>query len=191
MALRSPHGTGAEVSIAPRIEVCSAAKLPAPVPAPADAPRQADGRLLPGPATTELARKGARARHHRSRLVRSLGLVELAEDSAFRPYMLAATEFQRHHQAELAKLAGGMVSAGPSSILGTAALQLAASRYCFDRAAQSGDPDLFLQASRLGDASRQSLLAAYELATREAKARQAKQAGGAMPWLEPAKGADR
>jgi hypothetical protein len=50
-------------------------------------------------------------------------------------------------------------------------MQLAASRFVFDLAAVAGDPSLFHRASTLGNDSRQNLLAAYELAIREAKSR--------------------
>ena len=53
----------------------------------------------------------------------------------------------------------------------THTLQLAASRYLFDQGARTGDPSLLKTASQLANDSRQNLLAAYELAQREAQAR--------------------
>jgi hypothetical protein len=66
---------------------------------------------------------------------------------------------------------GGVCGPAPSSLVASAALQLAWSRYLSDRAATDGDPELALKASRLAEASRQSLLAAHELAAKEALAR--------------------
>ena len=72
---------------------------------------------------------------------------------------------------ELAKQAGGSVGPAPSTIVASAGLQLAASRWAFDRGAEQNDASLFKLGSTLANDSRQNLLAAYELATREAAAR--------------------
>ena len=66
---------------------------------------------------------------------------------------------------------GGVCGPAPSSLVASAALQLAWSRYLGDVAAETGDPDMALKASRLAEASRQSLLAAHELCAKEALAR--------------------
>jgi hypothetical protein len=55
----------------------------------------------------------------------------------------------------------------------SAALALAWSRYLSDLAAREGDPELATRAVRMGEASRQSLLTAFELCAREAQARAA------------------
>jgi hypothetical protein len=98
-------------------------------------------------------------------LASKLRLSGIAGDPAFEPYEAAAASFQRAHIAWLAAaVGGGYVGPGPASIVATAALQLAASRYAFDR----GDYTL---GSKLGNDSRQNLLAAHELVAREATAR--------------------
>jgi len=113
-----------------------------------------------------------------------LGLAELPADADFAPYRRAASSFRRFHVSQLARtVGGGFCGPGPSSIVATAAWQLASSRYLFDRAAASGDTDLFASASRLGDASRQSLLAAHELCAREALARP--RSNQTPSWLQP------
>lgn len=59
-------------------------------------------------------------------------------------------------------------------MVATAALQLAASRYLYDVATQGeGPPDaaLLREARQQGDSARQNLLAAFELAIREGRAR--------------------
>jgi hypothetical protein len=115
-----------------------------------------------------MGRRGGEAKAKRVRLVDSLGLTALTDDAAFGPYRTGAEHFVTHHLSELTAVAGGFVGSGPSSMVSSAALQLAASRYCFDRAAQAGDTDLMKLGSTLANDSRQNLLAAYELAVRTA-----------------------
>lgn len=184
MALRSGHGNGAGV---PRIEVSPADELPAPLPARLPAParpvaRRQDGKLANSESAKALGRLGGLAKAERVRLVSSLGLQKLAESAALKPYWSAAEEFTAHHTKELAALAGGSLGSGPSSMVVSAALQLAASRYLFDIGAQTGGPALLKQASALANDSRQNLLAAYELAVREAQSR--KPANADAPWFE-------
>jgi hypothetical protein len=68
-------------------------------------------------------------------------------------------------------------------LVATSALQLGWSRYLSDLAAETGDVNMVMQASRLADASRQNLLAAHELCAREAEARARMQPANALPWL--------
>src|SRR5262245_2973936 len=139
MALRTGHGNGAGV---PRVEVLPADELPAGLPAPArPAPlRDAAGRLLPSPGTTELARSGARAAHESRQLAALLGLWEAPEGHPYAPYARLAREWRDDHMAQLAAtVAGGEVGPGPASIVSTAALQLGASRWLADTGARDGD----------------------------------------------------
>lgn len=172
MSWRTGHGNGAGV---PRIEVSPADELPDDFPAPpANAPkieRDASGRLIGSEAARLLGSRGGRAQRERRGLLSALGLAELADDHAFARYRRAGDGFVAEHLAELAKQAGGEVGPGPASIVCSAGMQLAASRFLFDRGAESGDAKMLGQASQLADASRQNLLAAYELAVREARAR--------------------
>jgi hypothetical protein len=173
MALRTGHGAGKGT---PRIEVLPADEQPWPVAAPERSQngplaRRSDGTFAGSEAAREAGRRGGRARAQRIRLVDSLGLTKLAEGSAFAPYRSAADEFTTAQLAALACEAGGYVGPGASSMVASAALQLACSRFCFDLAATTADPALMRQGSQLADASRQNLLAARELAVREAEAR--------------------
>lgn len=173
MTLRTGHGTGAGV---PRIEVLPPDELPAALPAPVPAPAaplafREDGTIADGATAKELGRRGGLAKARRVRLVDTLGLKKIDEASDFAPYRYAADEFVTAHLAALAQVAGGEVGPGPSSIVASAALQLAASRYAFDKFAETLEPGLAKLGSSLGDAHRQNLLAAYELARREADAR--------------------
>jgi len=170
MALRTGHGTGGGV---PRVEVLPADELPAGVPdvarqeSPTD--RREGGKFAPG---NSLARLGGRARKGKTRLAERMGLARLPEGSAFKPYKAAAVSFRRAQCAELARsVGGGMCGPGPSSMIATAAMQLAWSRFLSDKAGESGDADTALKASKLANDSRQNLLAAHELCAKEARAR--------------------
>ncbi len=155
MALRTGHGNGAGV---PRIEVLPPDELPEPVAAPLAAhagpgKRRQDGTVDPAFAKL-LGRLGG-----------------LAKAASFAPYNQLADDFTAQHMAALGAQAGGQVGPAPSSMVTSAALQLAASRWAFDRGAKRRDPMLLKLGSSLANDSRQNLLAAYELAVREAKAR--------------------
>jgi hypothetical protein len=136
------------------------------------------GRFARG---NSLAALGGRRRQGSTRLATRLGLENLAADPTWSAYRRTAAAFKRAHCAAIARsVGGGVCGPAPSSIVASAALQLAASRYLFDRA----DPGSFAAASRLADASRQNLLAAHELAAREALARPAR--AELPPWyVEP------
>lgn len=173
MALRSGHGAGAGV---PRVEVLPPNELPSPVPASvADRAfpihRRQDGKLADGASAKELGRRGGEAKARRVRLVDTLGLKKIADDATFKPYRDAAEEFVSHHLGELAKSAGGHVGPGPSTMVASAGLQLAASRWAFDLGAEKSDAALIKLGSSLANDSRQNLMAAFEMAVREAQAR--------------------
>jgi hypothetical protein len=102
------------------------------------------------------------------------------DDPILEPYKRAANDFKRVEVSRLAREVGnGVCGPGPASIIGSAALQLAASRYLFDHA--GGRADMFKLASQLANDSRQNLLAAHELVAKQAKSRPA--APASVPWL--------
>ena len=174
MTLRTGHGNGAG---SPRIEVLPADELPEGVPAPAREESPADrgdrGKFAEG---NSLAASGGRARAGHTRLARRLRLGETFADPRFEPYAAAARGFRRAHVTMLATtVGGGFCGPAPSSIIASAALQLAGSRFAFE---VLGDMVL---GSRLADASRQNLLAAHELCAREAVARSHNGSSGAIP----------
>jgi hypothetical protein len=115
------------------------------------------------------------------RLLDALGLSTIVEHTTFGPYQAAAQEFTKHHLGVLATQAGGEVGPAPSTMVASAALQLAASRWAFDRGAEQNDPGLIKLGSQLANDSRQNLMAAYEMAVREAEAR-AKAPGARPGW---------
>jgi hypothetical protein len=176
MALRNGHGSGSGV---PRVEVLPVDELPRGVQAPALASaggeRRPDGTFAPGARTMQAA--GGRATAGKTRLTARLGLASLPEGSAFAPYRRAAATFRRVQCTELARtVGGGMCGPGPSSVVASAALALAWSRYFSDQASTTGDSELAMRSARLGETSRQHLLAAHELCAREAQARKFTQA---------------
>ncbi len=185
MTLRKGHGNGKG---SPRIEVLPPDELPAPMPAQREpisgVERRQNGTLASTEAARTLGARGGRVKAKRVALARSLSLGDVDSMPAFAPYRRAASAFRRHHCAALAAIAGGECGAGPSSMIASAALQLASSRFLFDQGAQTGDPALLKTASQLANDSRQNLLAAYELAQREAQARPKKSALEAF-WSQP------
>jgi hypothetical protein len=169
VTLRTGHGKGAGT---PRIEVLPADELPVGTPVEARPERSSDrgqvGRFAPG---NSVASKGGRAKAGKVRLGSRLGLDDQAAED-FAQYKRAAVSFRRAQCAALAASVGnGACGPGPSSLVATAALQLAWSRYFSDKAALTGDAKLAGAASKLGNDSRQNLLAAHELCAREGKAR--------------------
>lgn len=165
MALRTGHGNGAGQ---PRIEVSRVDELPKGVQGEAlaehTAERQADGTFRPGARTAQAA--GGTASREMTRLARRLTLGDSLSDPRFEPYARAARAFRRAQVTLLARaIGGGHCGPAPASIIASAALQLAGSRFAFE---VLGDMQL---GSRLANDSRQNLLAAHELAAREAAAR--------------------
>ena len=182
MTLRKAHGSGAAALV--RVETLPADELPLGVQAPPQASarkeRRPNGTFAPGARTIQAS--GGRATRGKSKLTARLGLANLPEGNAFAPYRRAATKFRRVQCAELARIVGGGVCGpAPSSIVASAALALAWSRYFSDQAAVSGDSELAVRALRAADASRQSLLTAHELCAREAASRPL--APSDAPWL--------
>jgi hypothetical protein len=175
MALRSRHGNARNFGTGPVVEVLPPDELPAPVPAEptplSGVDRRQNGTVATPEAARALGARGGRVKAKRVALARSLALGDVESMPEFAAYRRAASAFRRHHCAELAKQAGGMCGSAPSSMVASAALQLAASRFLFDQGAQSGDPAILKTASQLSNDSRQNLLAAYELAQRSAAAR--------------------
>jgi hypothetical protein len=100
-----------------------------------------------------------------------LGVNLDATDPAYALCLRQASRWRKRRCSELAALAGGYLSAGASSLVASAALALASSRYLYGVAAKTGDPALMKQASALANDSRQNELAAHELCLREAAAR--------------------
>lgn len=172
MTLRTAHGRGSAALV--RIETVPVDELPDGVQVVEEAEagweRRADGTFARGARTQQ--RRGGLALAQRTTLSSKLGLTALVADSAFAPYQRAARSFIRSQTRVLARnIGGGQLGPASASMVASAGLQLAASRWLFDQGGVDGDPVLLVQAARLADQSRQSLLTAHELAAREAAAR--------------------
>jgi hypothetical protein len=174
MAQRSAHGTAARGGALVVQEAAPFDELARPDPqADSSGPvnRRSNGTVADKASAQELGRRGGAKRALYTRILRSLGLVELAADHAFYQYEIAGQEFADAYIASLASMFDGYCGEGPASIVKTAAMQLAASRFLYDLGKQSGDAKLLGQASQLGNDSRINAGAAYELQSREAEAR--------------------
>lgn len=128
--------------------------------------RDQQGRVADHASAAELGRRGGAASSGQTRLARRLALGDTFADPRFEPYSKAAKAFRRVQVARLARDVGaGQCGPAPASIVASAALQLAASRFAFE---VLGDLSL---GSRLADASRANLLSAHELTAKEAQGR--------------------
>lgn len=101
----------------------------------------------------------------------TLGLSKLAQETTLGPWLAEGEDFVKFHCSNLARQAGGELGPAPSTMIASAGLQLACSRWAIDRGAKENDAGLIKLGSSLANDSRQNLLAAYELAVREAQAR--------------------
>ena len=174
MAKRKAHGTAARGGAIVVHENLPFDELARPDPqAVPSGPlnRRKDGTVADKPSALVLAEISKQKRALRLRILRSLGLVELAMDHVFYPYEFAGEEFASAYIASLANAFDGICDEGPASIAKTAGMQLAISRFLYDRGKSSGDAKLLGQSSQLGNDSRVSAGAAYELQSREAEAR--------------------
>jgi hypothetical protein len=139
--------------------------------------RGAGGKLADSDSAAVLGRLGGLAKAERDRLlaetpalVRKLGLRGAVAET-FLPYLDDAEEFAQAECQRLAELVGGgECGMGPASMIQSAALQLAGSRFAF----AAGD---LLTGSRLADASRANLMSARDECAREAQANPAKTSG--------------
>src|SRR5512145_477604 len=125
MALRTGHGSGAGT---PRIEVLPVDELPLGVPGEArdESPmdRGDGGRFARGNA---LAVAGGKARKDQCRLAHRLHLGDSFADPRFAPYARSAKVWRNAQlRALAATVGGGFIGPGPSSVIASAALQLAA-----------------------------------------------------------------
>jgi hypothetical protein len=142
--------------------------------------RREDGKLATSEAAKELGRRGGEAKANKKRLLQGLGFAKLADDSAFKKYWDSVQGWLDAQLVEYAIVGGGRLSPGVASIVGSAGVALAASRYFSDLGATTLEGHYFITAVKLGESSKAHLVAAYELATREAKARSAVAESGAL-----------
>jgi hypothetical protein len=199
MAVRTGHGTGrgkprVEVLPADELPVGRAAP-PAAESGPVE--RHPDGRIAGTEAARALGRLSAVRRAERApkKWAERFGLGRLIEglkdEATIAPFLPAGEKWLRDQCAFIVEnISDGVLSPAVWSMAQTAAQQHILKCYFFDLATRShfafdvlerdaeGNPkriqpntELALVAARLGDSSRQNLLAAHELAAREAASR--------------------
>lgn len=173
MTWRSAHGKARRLGALVVVETCPANELPAASPSTTvQAQRDSAGRFLRGNriATGKRLRPGIRGT-----------LDALKPDPAFVVFLRWARRYSAARRAELARAHGGELSCGVGSLIESASLALAASRFVAARGAERADPAMLAQSARLSEQAKQLELSAWELASREAKAR-ADQQGDAPAW---------
>lgn len=138
-------------------------------------PAKRDGRLTRDTAKA-LGKKGGEAKAAKNKLMNGLGILGLAKDATFRPYMEAA---EAYREAIVRGLTArfGVVDAIASTLIASASLQLAQARWTAEKAAGqfafdpgdpesffvvSGDPATAVRSSKLAIAAHASLRAAIE-----------------------------
>jgi hypothetical protein len=100
-----------------------------------------------------------------------LGVEIDAADPRYRKALRKASSYRQRRIRELAMQHGGTLGAGPSAMLASSALALAASRMLYELAGESLDAELFVRAAKLADSARAQELTAVALAEREAASR--------------------
>lgn len=133
---------------------------------------RADGSIADRATAVALQRRSTEVRNRQRAeakkipaLLRGLGLSEVPPGLSAAVYKDALDYAQAQIREYALTIGGGTCGIAPSSIIGTAALQLAASKAAYT----AGD---FVAASRFGDAHRNSIAVAWDLAAKQAIARQ-------------------
>lgn len=129
--------------------------------------------------------KGNKAAKGRKPALASIGVPLSSADPAYARALRHAARYRRRRCSELARSFGGYLSAGASSLVASASLALAASRYLYEVAATTGDADTLKRASALANDARQGELAALELASRESAARPKATVDPLAAWRDP------
>lgn len=203
VALVSGHGAGAGQ---PRIEVPGRARVPIGVPwepEPSADPTPESppgGSLGPGapPALigseklfpknrfqkgNKVSQLGGRAKAGTAKLLTEMGITR---STTFKPFKAKAKAFARAQQNEMARsVGGGFCGPSPSSMIQSAAIQMAYAAWLQDKAERLMDDETNLAEVRelLGESrtfqnsSRQNLLAAHEMCAREAISRRNSKTG--------------
>lgn len=164
--IRTAHGAGADALI--RVECPPLDEIPDP-----NAQDTAQGLALVSRRGKPFQRGNAAAKNRRPKLARA-GLDVPAADPAWSKFEKQGRRYAQRRCRELAIQHGGYLGSGPASMLASAGLALASSRYLYAKAAETGENSLFKQAASLADSARQQELTAVALAEREAAAQKSK-----------------
>lgn len=178
MGLRSSHGARRFTNGPVRVEVLPPDELPRPN---AEA---MDQRLEERAKVGRPFQKGNKAAVGRRPKLARLGIdrKDLSnKDPQYQSFIYQAEGYRQRRVSEM-KIAHGFVSVGAMSLISTASLQLAMSRLMMSKASDYMDFELMTKASNLSNSARQNELAAFELCSREASAKN-RLAASATPWL--------
>lgn len=168
--IRTAHGAGAHL-----IEVIECPPLDEQAPPNAEdtAAGLAEAKRRGRPFT-----KGNKAAENRKPALALLGVPLEPSDPTYRSNLRKANTYRQRRAREMAVQYGGYLGSGPSAMLASGALALAASRTMYALAGEelsNGNrklaTELFASASRLADSARQQELTASALAERESAAR--------------------
>lgn len=156
------------------MELLPAAEHPPGVPDPRPpvvVERDSAGKLATSEAARALGKRGGQVRAKSVRLARSLGVDNVVASPAFKKFQKQADQFRKYTCAELARESGGEIGAAASSMVATASLQLALSRFYLERFQTTGDAIDAKMSSDFGDKSARNLLCGREYAVRSAQTR--------------------
>jgi hypothetical protein len=160
---RSAHGAARRGGQLVVVETCPPDELPPASPSnTVRSDRDQHGRFIGGNAAARLKRLRPGLR----------GVIgALQPDPIFRAFVAWGRRYACARRSELAQMHGGTLSTGVGTLVESAGLALAASRYISARGGETGDVQMLAQAARLSEQAKQLELSAWELAAREAKAR--------------------
>jgi hypothetical protein len=161
MAIRAAHGRARELGAVSVVETRPLDEIPTPNAAETAAnltARRVRGRPF---------ERGNRAAVGRKPAISVFGVRVEASDPAYARALRHAARYRRRRCSELAAAYGGHLSAGASSLVASAALALAGSRYLYELAGRNDDAGLLTQAARLADSAKGLEVAAMDIAERE------------------------
>lgn len=161
--IRAAHGNGASALL--RVETPPLDELPTP-----NAHDTDQGLALASRRGRPFQPGNAAAANRRPKMARA-GLEVPKGDPAWLRFEKQSRRWVQRRCRELAILHGGYLGSGPSSMLASAGLALASSRFAYAKGAETGDIALLKQGAQLADYARQQELTAVALAERESAGR--------------------
>lgn len=145
--------------------------------------RAEDGKIADSDAAKELGRRGGLAKAQKKKLMTELGLARLADNAEFTPYYKHAQSWFEAMTESLASQSDGYLGPAPMSLLQLAAAALAVAKFATDKTFADANLAFAGLIKNMGDFQRQNILAATDLARREAESRRA--AKKDEPFFDP------